>query len=93
VLGETRVSRATGPRANPDKQIDNGALLAGSPSSTRDKLLTIVEKNGPGHNYMARAFQWGNMTHAEAMQSLHLFATGIIPALAERRTPIEAAAG
>lgn len=93
VLGERRITRATGPGADPDKQIDSGALLAGSPSTIRDRLLVTVEKNGPGHNYLAGAFQWGDMTHAEAVQSLRLFATEIMPALTERRTLIATAAG
>jgi alkanesulfonate monooxygenase SsuD/methylene tetrahydromethanopterin reductase-like flavin-dependent oxidoreductase (luciferase family) len=93
VLGVTRISRATGPGSDPDRQIDSGALLAGSPSTIRDKLLATVENNGPGHNYMAGAFQWGDMTHAEAVQSLRLFAAEIMPALAERRTLIGTAAG
>ena len=42
---------------------------------------------------MAGAFQWGDMSHAEAVQSLRLFATEIMPALVERRTPIGRAAG
>jgi alkanesulfonate monooxygenase SsuD/methylene tetrahydromethanopterin reductase-like flavin-dependent oxidoreductase (luciferase family) len=93
VLGETRIRRETGPGADPDRQIDSGALLAGSPSTIRDKLLATVEKNGPGHNYLAGAFQWGDMTHAEAMQSLRLFATEIMPALVESRVAIGTRAG
>jgi alkanesulfonate monooxygenase SsuD/methylene tetrahydromethanopterin reductase-like flavin-dependent oxidoreductase (luciferase family) len=85
VLGERHIMRATGPGADPDKQMDSGALLAGSPSTIRDKLLATVERNGPGHNYMAGAFQWGDMTHVEAVQSLRLFATEMMPALVESR--------
>ena len=92
VLGERRIRRETGPGSDPDKQIDSGAVLAGSPSTVRDKLLATVQRNGPGHNYVAGAFQWGDMTHAEALQSLRQFATEIMPALAERRTLIGTAA-
>jgi alkanesulfonate monooxygenase SsuD/methylene tetrahydromethanopterin reductase-like flavin-dependent oxidoreductase (luciferase family) len=93
VLGETRITRATGPGSDPDREIDRGAPLAGSPATVRDKLLATVENNGPGHNYLAGAFQWGDMTHAEAVQSLRLFATEIMPALVEVRVAIGTAAG
>ena len=93
VLGQTRITRATGPGSDPDREIDRGAPLVGSPATVRDRLLATVESNGPGHNYLAAAFQWGDMTHAEAVQSLRLFATEIMPALRERRVAIGMAAG
>jgi alkanesulfonate monooxygenase SsuD/methylene tetrahydromethanopterin reductase-like flavin-dependent oxidoreductase (luciferase family) len=93
VLGQTRLTRATGPGSDPDREIDRGAPLVGSPATIRDKLLATLESNGPGHNYLAAAFQWGDMTHAEAVESLRLFAAEIMPALLERRTAISMAAG
>jgi hypothetical protein len=43
---------------------------------------------GRAHNYLVAAFQWGDLTHAEAMRLLSLYATEVMPALAERRAAI-----
>jgi hypothetical protein len=39
----------------------------------------------PLHNYLVTAFQWGDLSHAEATHSLQLYASEVMPALAERR--------
>ncbi|MBV9173182.1 MAG: LLM class flavin-dependent oxidoreductase [Chloroflexi bacterium] len=84
-LGQTREPQAYSAGADPDTQIASGALLVGSPTTVRDKLDAYVKEVYPLHNYLVAAFQWGDLTHAEAMHSLQLYATQVMPALAERR--------
>ena len=35
-------------------------------------------------NYLVGSFQWGNITHAQAMRSLELFGTEVMPKIRER---------
>ena len=70
---------------NADLRIEAGQLLAGSPDTIRGALEAFLRAAGPGHTYLAGAFQWGDMTHAEATRSLQLYASEVMPALAERR--------
>jgi alkanesulfonate monooxygenase SsuD/methylene tetrahydromethanopterin reductase-like flavin-dependent oxidoreductase (luciferase family) len=83
--------RAT-PRTNAADDIDaalgRGQLLIGSPDTVRRALERVLDIAGPLHTYLVGAFQWGDMTHAEAMRSLHLYATEVKPALAERRAGV-----
>ena len=46
-----------------------------------DTVAAYVEQytTQPGANYFVAAFQWGNITHAQALRSLELFATEVIP--------------
>ncbi|MBV9323338.1 MAG: LLM class flavin-dependent oxidoreductase [Chloroflexi bacterium] len=69
------------------ERIAAGVLLAGSPATVRDKLGSYLDRVGPGHNYLVAAFQWGDLTHAEAMRSMELYAAEVMPALRERRIP------
>jgi alkanesulfonate monooxygenase SsuD/methylene tetrahydromethanopterin reductase-like flavin-dependent oxidoreductase (luciferase family) len=66
---------------NAEDMIESGHVLAGSPSTVRDKLRRYVESVGPKHNYLCGAFQWGDLTTEEARHSLDLFATQVKPAL------------
>ena len=66
---------------NAEDMIGSGHVLAGSPSTVRDKLHRYVESVGPKHNYLCGAFQWGDLTTEEARHSLDLFATEVKPAL------------
>ena len=59
-------------------------VMAGSPESIR---TFMEEYAGTGANYMLCAFQWGNLTHAQAMRSIELWATEIMPHY--RRQPAE----
>jgi alkanesulfonate monooxygenase SsuD/methylene tetrahydromethanopterin reductase-like flavin-dependent oxidoreductase (luciferase family) len=88
VNGQVRERDALAAGAEPDRQIDSGALLAGSPSTVRDKLLAYLDEVGPAHNYLVAALHWGDMTHAEAMRSLRLYAAEVVPALAEGRLAV-----
>jgi len=67
---------------NADDMIEAGLVLAGSPSTVRDRLRSFVAAVGPGHNYLVGAFQWGDLTTEEARHSLDLFATEVKPAVA-----------
>jgi alkanesulfonate monooxygenase SsuD/methylene tetrahydromethanopterin reductase-like flavin-dependent oxidoreductase (luciferase family) len=62
------------------------ALIAGSPETVTEALAEFVDEIGPGHDYLVSSFQWGDITHAEAMRSLDLFATEVMPAIVAGRT-------
>jgi alkanesulfonate monooxygenase SsuD/methylene tetrahydromethanopterin reductase-like flavin-dependent oxidoreductase (luciferase family) len=51
-------------------------VMAGSPASVRGFM---EEYAATGANYMVCSFQWGNLTHAQAMRSIELWATEIMP--------------
>jgi alkanesulfonate monooxygenase SsuD/methylene tetrahydromethanopterin reductase-like flavin-dependent oxidoreductase (luciferase family) len=51
-------------------------VIAGSPSSIREYM---DEYMSTGANYFVCSFQWGSLTHEQAMQSLELFVTEIMP--------------
>ncbi|HZU76474.1 MAG TPA: LLM class flavin-dependent oxidoreductase, partial [Dehalococcoidia bacterium] len=50
-------------------------VMAGSPESVR---VFMDEYARTGANYMVCSFQWGNLTHAQAMRSIELWATEIM---------------
>jgi len=61
-----------------------GGVMAGSPESVRrfmEEYLTT------GANYMLCSFQWGNITHAQAMKSVELWSTEIMPRYAATTPP------
>ena len=66
---------------NFDEMVAAGQVLAGSPSTVRDRLRRFVSAVGPQHNYLCGAFQWGDLTTEEARRSLDLFAAEVKPAL------------
>jgi alkanesulfonate monooxygenase SsuD/methylene tetrahydromethanopterin reductase-like flavin-dependent oxidoreductase (luciferase family) len=51
-------------------------VIAGSPASLREYLDEYVET---GANYFICSFQWGDLTHEQAMRSIELFATEVMP--------------
>jgi alkanesulfonate monooxygenase SsuD/methylene tetrahydromethanopterin reductase-like flavin-dependent oxidoreductase (luciferase family) len=51
-------------------------VMAGAPESIR---VFMDEYVATGANYMVCSFQWGNLTHAQAMRSVELWATEIMP--------------
>jgi alkanesulfonate monooxygenase SsuD/methylene tetrahydromethanopterin reductase-like flavin-dependent oxidoreductase (luciferase family) len=75
---------------NADLRMDAGQLLAGSPRTVRKSLEQFLTEAGPRHTYLAAAFQWGDVTHTEAMRSLQLYAAEVMPALAERKAAAHA---
>jgi alkanesulfonate monooxygenase SsuD/methylene tetrahydromethanopterin reductase-like flavin-dependent oxidoreductase (luciferase family) len=56
--------------------------VVGSP----DTILRHVEQYTlqAGADYFVASFQWGSITHAQAMRSLELFGTEVMPKIAER---------
>jgi len=55
------------------------AALVGSPATVRAYVQAYAAQTGA--NYFVGAFQWGDLTHAEAMRSLDLFAAEVMPAV------------
>jgi alkanesulfonate monooxygenase SsuD/methylene tetrahydromethanopterin reductase-like flavin-dependent oxidoreductase (luciferase family) len=53
-----------------------GVALAGTPAAVREYMDEYV---ATGANYFVCSFQWGDLTHAQAMRSLELFATEVMP--------------
>lgn len=53
------------------------ACVAGSPKTVRAYVDRYAEESTA--NYFVCAFQWGDLTHAEALRSLQLFATEVMP--------------
>ena len=53
-----------------------GGVMAGSPASIR---AFMDEYAATGANYMVCSFQWGDLTHEQAMQSIRLWSEEIMP--------------
>jgi alkanesulfonate monooxygenase SsuD/methylene tetrahydromethanopterin reductase-like flavin-dependent oxidoreductase (luciferase family) len=70
---EERASRAR--RRRVPGEIAPG-VMAGSPESVR---AFMDEYAGTGANYMVCSFQWGSLSHAQAMRSIELWATEVRP--------------
>ena len=51
-------------------------VVAGSPASMRAYLDEYVET---GANYFVCSFQWGDLTHEQAIRSIELFAAEVMP--------------
>ena len=51
-------------------------VVAGSPASIREYMDEYMET---GANYFVGGFQWGDLTHEQAMQSVDLFVEEIMP--------------
>ncbi len=61
-------------RANPNRL--GGVALAGSPAAVREYMEEYI---ATGANYFVCSFQWGDLSHEQAMQSIELFATEVMP--------------
>jgi alkanesulfonate monooxygenase SsuD/methylene tetrahydromethanopterin reductase-like flavin-dependent oxidoreductase (luciferase family) len=51
-------------------------VIAASPASMRAYLDEYVET---GANYFICSFQWGDLRHEQALRSIELFATEVMP--------------
>ncbi|MCH7626850.1 MAG: LLM class flavin-dependent oxidoreductase [Chloroflexi bacterium] len=51
-------------------------VLAGSPETVREYMDDYVKT---GANYLVCSFQWGNLTHEQAMRSVALFSAEVMP--------------
>jgi alkanesulfonate monooxygenase SsuD/methylene tetrahydromethanopterin reductase-like flavin-dependent oxidoreductase (luciferase family) len=54
----------------------SGVALAGSPRAVLEYMDEYV---ATGANYFVCSFQWGDLTHAQAMRSIELFAAEVMP--------------
>lgn len=61
-------------RDNPTRL--GGVALAGSPAAAREYMDEYL---ATGANYFVCSFQWGDLTHEQAMRSIALFATEVMP--------------
>jgi alkanesulfonate monooxygenase SsuD/methylene tetrahydromethanopterin reductase-like flavin-dependent oxidoreductase (luciferase family) len=53
-----------------------GVALAGTPAAVREYMDEYLET---GANYFVASFQWGDLTHAQAMRSIELFSSDVMP--------------
>ena len=53
-----------------------GVALAGSPAAVREYMDEYL---ATGANYFVCSFQWGDLSHAQAMRSIELFVTEVMP--------------
>ena len=60
--------------------MDAGIDIVGSPDTVRAEIERQIEALGV--NYMICQFYFGDMDHAEAMRSVELFRTGVMPRIA-----------
>jgi hypothetical protein len=58
--------------------------LAGSPAALREYMDEYVAS---GANYFVCSFQWGDITHEDAMRSIELFASEVMPVYGPPRPP------
>jgi alkanesulfonate monooxygenase SsuD/methylene tetrahydromethanopterin reductase-like flavin-dependent oxidoreductase (luciferase family) len=65
-----------------DGQAEDGRAIAGSPDTVRKELLAQLEETGVNH--IGCRFAFGDLTLAEALRSVDLFAAEVMPALRER---------
>jgi alkanesulfonate monooxygenase SsuD/methylene tetrahydromethanopterin reductase-like flavin-dependent oxidoreductase (luciferase family) len=63
-------------RSRPHPNRLGGVALAGSPTAVREYLDEYV---ATGANYFVCSFQWGDLSHAQAMRSLELFTAEVMP--------------
>ena len=66
-------------RGDFDAALRNEALLAGTPERVGEQLARFLETSTL--DYLALAFAWGSLTHAQALRSIQLFAEKIGPTL------------
>lgn len=70
--------------ARPDlrRLVDEHLFFVGSPESVTAQVAHVVEVGGV--NYLAGAFSWGTLSREDALRSIDLFDTEVIPAVRER---------
>jgi alkanesulfonate monooxygenase SsuD/methylene tetrahydromethanopterin reductase-like flavin-dependent oxidoreductase (luciferase family) len=65
-----------------ESALANESLLVGTAASVRDYVRQFEAEAGA--NYLVTSFQWGDLTHEEAMRSLQAFAGEVMPAVSAR---------
>ena len=64
-----------------------GVALAGTPRAVLEYMEEYV---ATGANYFVCSFQWGDISHQDAMRSIELFATEVMPRYATLASPARA---
>lgn len=64
-----------------EQGIAGESVIVGTASAVRDHLRDYMETTSA--NYYGVAFQWGDLTHAEASRSMELFAREVMPMAGE----------
>jgi alkanesulfonate monooxygenase SsuD/methylene tetrahydromethanopterin reductase-like flavin-dependent oxidoreductase (luciferase family) len=64
-----------------DTALASQAVMAGTPAMVCDYLQQYASESGA--NYFVACLQWGDLTHEEAKRSVELFASEVMPAVAE----------
>jgi len=73
---EAELERFSEQKNRPHPNRIGGVALAGSPAAVREYMEEYV---ATGANYFVCSFQWGDLTHEQAMRSIELFATEVMP--------------
>jgi len=73
--GDTAVQH----RVSLDAALTHETILAGSPARVRDQVARLIGETGV--NYVICCFAWGDLTLAQSLRSLRLFAEGVMPKL------------
>jgi alkanesulfonate monooxygenase SsuD/methylene tetrahydromethanopterin reductase-like flavin-dependent oxidoreductase (luciferase family) len=73
---EAELERFDQQKARPHPNRIGGVALAGSPRAVREYMDEYV---ATGANYFVCSFQWGDLSHAQAMRSVELFAAEVMP--------------
>jgi alkanesulfonate monooxygenase SsuD/methylene tetrahydromethanopterin reductase-like flavin-dependent oxidoreductase (luciferase family) len=66
-----------------DSAIESGSFIVGSPETVRAEIERQIE--AIGINYFIGGFYFGTMAHEDAMRSLTLFASEIMPKIATKK--------
>jgi alkanesulfonate monooxygenase SsuD/methylene tetrahydromethanopterin reductase-like flavin-dependent oxidoreductase (luciferase family) len=62
-----------------DTALREEGILCGSPDRVREQVTRLVDATGA--NYVIGSFAWGDLTPAQSLRSLQLFAAEVIPAV------------
>jgi alkanesulfonate monooxygenase SsuD/methylene tetrahydromethanopterin reductase-like flavin-dependent oxidoreductase (luciferase family) len=77
-----------GQRAPFEQARERERVVTGSPDTIAAYVARYATQ--PGANYFVAAFQWGSITHSQAMRSLELFGTEVMPRMARLAAPAPA---
>ncbi len=73
-----------GPGGDIHDAMARGRVCFGTPETVRAFLGGVLDKAGPHFTYLVNSFQWGDLTHTDALGSLELFWAEVAPALREQ---------
>jgi alkanesulfonate monooxygenase SsuD/methylene tetrahydromethanopterin reductase-like flavin-dependent oxidoreductase (luciferase family) len=62
-----------------DVALRDEGIICGSPDRVREQVARLVDATGA--NYVIGSFAWGDLTAAQSLRSLQLFAAEVMPAL------------